>query len=67
MIFVLLLTNVSAPQVWLENGLELYSVEKVKCEFCQRPMRHDVLAARHHMVCDGSRCDEFTAELTAAA
>jgi len=49
----------AARRVWLDNGLELRSIHKVKCQLCQRTVRRDAMAARHHMVCDGSRCDQF--------
>jgi 5-aminolevulinate synthase len=49
----------AARQVWLDNGLELRSLCAVKCESCKRPVKHDALTARHHVVCDGSQCDDF--------
>jgi len=57
----------AALRVWLDNGLELHSVRRVKCEFCQRPVRRDVMTARHRVVCDGSHCDQFVVGATAAA
>jgi len=57
----------AALQTWLNNGLELHSVHKARCEFCHRPLRRDVLTARHRVVCDGSHCDEYIVEATAAA
>jgi 5-aminolevulinate synthase len=56
----------SALQVWLENGLELRSLCTVKCEFCQRPVKHDVMTARHRIVCDGSRCDDYVVKAARA-
>jgi 5-aminolevulinate synthase len=49
----------AARQVWLDNGLELRSVQAVKCEFCKRPVKHDKLTTCHRVTCDGSHCDEF--------
>lgn len=57
----------AALQVWLENGLELRSLKAVKCEFCRRPVKHDVMTARHRTVCDGSRCDEYVVKTAIAA
>lgn len=57
----------SARQVWLNNGLQLRSLRSAKCNACQKSLRHDVMAARHHVVCDGSRCDEFVIKSTAIA
>jgi len=57
----------SAQQVWLDNGLELHTSGKVKCESCHRQLRHDVITARHHIVCDGSHCDKYVVKATAAA
>lgn len=53
----------AARRVWLDNGLELYTVASSRCELCQRPVRLD----RHQVDCDGSRCHEFIDQLTAAA
>ena len=48
-------------QVWVDNELELSGICNVQCELCHRPVRHDVLAARHRVVCDGSKCGEYIA------
>jgi len=57
----------AALQVWRDNGLELRGIHQVKCEFCQRPVRHDVMTARHRVVCDGRHCDDYIIQATAAA
>jgi len=57
----------AALQVWKDNELELHSIHSVKCELCQRPVRHDVLTARHRVVCDGRQCHDYIVEATAAA
>jgi len=55
----------SARQVWLENGLELRSLVSVKCDFCQRPVKHELMTARHRIVCDGRRCDDYVVKSSA--
>jgi len=60
----------AARRVWLDHGLQLTAaggVDATRCAFCRRLVNHDELVARHRVVCDGTRCDEYIAELTAAA
>jgi len=57
----------AALRVWLDNGLELYGIREVRCEFCRRPVRHEMLTARHRVVCDGRHCDEFVVKATVGA
>jgi 5-aminolevulinate synthase len=57
----------SVRQVWLDNGLELRSLVSVKCEFCHRAVKHELMTARHRIVCDGRRCDDFVVKSSARA